>query len=89
MDDDTYWNINVEAIKDAIDKFEIKIETGTSSYDTLENRREDSIAKFNIMMQAAQAGVQVDMEQGFKDILETFEGVLPDKYIKKAPPQMP
>ena len=27
MDDDTYWSINVEAIKDAVDKFEIKIET--------------------------------------------------------------
>jgi hypothetical protein len=83
MDDDTYWNIHKEAIVDALDKFEIKIESWTSSYDTLENRREDSIAKFNIMMQAAQAGVAVDIEQGFKDILETFEWVLPEKYIKK------
>ena len=38
---------------DALDKYEIEIETGTSSYDTLENRREDGVAKFNIGKEAA------------------------------------
>lgn len=33
---------------DSLEKYEIKIETGSSSYDTLENRREDAIAKWTI-----------------------------------------
>lgn len=48
LDDDTFWDINKEAIVDALDKFEIKIEAGSSSYDTIENRRNDGIAKYNI-----------------------------------------
>jgi hypothetical protein len=52
MEDDGFREINKEAIKNSLGKYEIKIETGTSSYDTLESRREDAIAKFNILMQA-------------------------------------
>lgn len=48
LDDDSFWDINKEAIMDALEKFEIKIEAGSSSYDTIENRRNDGIAKYNI-----------------------------------------
>ena len=74
---------------DALDKFEIKIEAGSSSYDTIENRRNDGIAKYNIWQQAMGAWVPVDLEMLFKDVLGTFEGVNADKYIKKQPPQVP
>ena len=89
LDDDTFWDINKEAIVDALDKFEIKIEAGSSSYDTIENRRNDGIAKYNIWQQAMGAWVPVDLEMLFKDVLGTFEGVNADKYIKKQPPQVP
>jgi hypothetical protein len=87
MDDEWFREINKEAIVDAIDKYEIKIETGTSSYDTLENRREDAIARGNIALQYAGAGVPVNLEESFKDTLGTFEGVNADKYINKQPMQ--
>jgi len=89
LDDDTFWDINKEAIVDALDKFEIKIEAGSSSYDTIENRRNDGIAKYNIWQQAMGAWVPVDLEMLFKDVLGTFEGVNADKYIKKQAPQVP
>jgi hypothetical protein len=87
MDDEWFREINKEAITDSIDKYEIKIETGTSSYDTLENRREDAIARGNIALQYAGAGVPVNLEESFKDTLGTFEGVNADKYINKQPMQ--
>jgi len=89
LDDDTFWDINKEAIVDALEKFEIKIEAGSSSYDTIENRRNDGIAKYNIWQQAMAAWVPVDLELLFKDVLGTFEGVNADKYIKKQAPQVP
>jgi ribosomal 50S subunit-associated protein YjgA (DUF615 family) len=48
MDDTGYREINKELIRNALDKFEIKIEAGSSSYDSIENRRDDAIAKGNI-----------------------------------------
>lgn len=35
------------------------------------------------------AGVQVDLEALFKDVIGTFEGANPDKYIVKQPAPMP
>lgn len=66
-----------------MDKYEIKIEAWTSSYDTLENRRDDAIAKRNIGQQAMQAQLPVNSEELFKDVLNTFEGTNAGKYIQK------
>ena len=66
-----------------MEKYEIQIETWTSSYDTIESRREDAIAKYNIWVQAAANGVNVNLEELFKDVLWTFEGVIADKYIQR------
>lgn len=86
LEDEGYREINKEAIMDTLNKYEITIETGTSSYDTLENRRDDAIAKGNIWLQYAWAWVPVNMQELFKDVLGTFEGTTPDKYIQKNIP---
>ena len=83
MWDEWFWKIHKEAIVDALEKYEIQIETWTSSYDTIESRREDAIAKYNIWVQAAANGVNVNLEELFKDVLGTFEGVIADKYIQR------
>jgi hypothetical protein len=54
---------------DSLDKFEIKVETGSSSYDTIENRREDAIARWNISNQAAQAQLPINLEENYKDVM--------------------
>lgn len=86
MWDDGFWEINKEAIMDAVNKYEIRIETWSSSYDTIEERRNDAIAKFNIWLQAKQAGVNADIDEITKDVFNTFEWVSWDKYIKPAQP---
>jgi hypothetical protein len=42
-------------LKDAIKKYEIKVESASSSYDNIEDRRDDAIAQFNMSLQAMQA----------------------------------
>ncbi len=47
-DDKEFLLVHREAIKDAIKKYDIKVEAGSSSFDTIENRRDDAIAKYNL-----------------------------------------
>lgn len=84
-----YLQVHKEVIKDALKKYDIKIETWSSSYDTIETRRDDAIAKFNLWLQAMQAWVNIDTEKLWKDIMGTFETSDPEWYIKKPAPQMP
>lgn len=86
IDEDWFREINKELIKDAIKKYEIKIETGSSAYDNIEDRRDDAIAKYNLWLQAMGAWVPVDMTELFKDVLSQFEESDPNRFIKN--PQM-
>lgn len=87
-DNDDYIKIHKEAIKDAIKKFDIKIESGSSSYDTIENRRDDAIAIYNLWLQAQSSGVPVDLKKMFMDVLNTFEKKDAESYIVQQPMNM-
>lgn len=77
-----YWQMNKELLRDAITKYSIKVETNSSSFDDVESRREDAIAFFNIALQAASAGVPVDMAKVYKDVVGTFEKRDPGSYMQ-------
>lgn len=53
---------------------------------TIEGRREEALAKYQLGLQAAGAGVPVDLQALFIDVLETFEGTDGQKYIQKQNP---
>lgn len=55
MEDDGFWEINKEAMRDAIRRYDIRIESGSTSFDSQEQRRADAIAQRNIAQQAAAA----------------------------------
>lgn len=82
-DDSGYWDLNKEALKDAVQKYRIKIEANSSTFDSIEDRRDDAIAKLNIGMQLAQAGVPVDLEALWRNIFQSFEDTNPDRYFKQ------
>lgn len=80
--DSWFWEINKEALKDAIKKYEITVEIWSSSFDSIEDRRDDAIAKFNMWLQASQAGVPVDLQALWIDVMNTFESIDAKSYIK-------
>lgn len=86
-----YIRVHKEAIRDAIARYDIKVESGSSSFDTIENRRDDAIAKYNLWLQAKKAGVNVDLEKLFINVLNTFDEKDSEQYIIKQPyiPQWP
>ena len=81
-----YWEMNKEAMKDAISRYDIKIETASSAHDNMADRRDDAIAKYNLWLQAMGAWVPVDMTELFKDVLWQFEVTDTNRFIKD--PQM-
>lgn len=89
LDDDWFWEINKEAFRDAMRRYEFKVEAGSSSFDSIEQRREDAIAKMNIWMQLKQAGVNINIDELGKWVLDTFEWVDVNKLIKPTMPQLP
>lgn len=87
--DEWFWEINKEAMRDAVRRYEIKIEAWSSSFDSVEQRRSEAIAQRNISQQAAQAWVNVDLEEQYKRLMSTFDKVDPEKLIKAVDPMMP
>lgn len=81
-----YWDVNPEAFKDALSKYEIRIEAWSSSYDSVENRRDEALAKLNLSIQALQAWVPVDIKARFEDAMSTFEWVDTTKlFVQQIP----
>lgn len=87
MDADGFWEINKEAMRDAIRRYDIRVETGSSSFDTEEQRRSDAIARWNISQQAASAGVPLDLIEEYKNLMSTWDWVDVNKLIKPQPMQ--
>ena len=79
---DEYWEMNKEVLRNAITRYTIKVEVGSSSFDDIENRRRDAMAFFNMLMQAKQAGANVEIDGAVKDTIETFEKRDASKFIK-------
>lgn len=71
-EEDTFREINKEALKDAVDKYEIKIQAWSASFDSEEARRNDAIAQRNIALQAKQAWIPVNLKRLFENIVKTF-----------------
>lgn len=73
MGAEEYWEMNKEVLRDAVRRYSIKVEVGSSTYDDIVNRRADAMAWWNVLSQAGQAGVQINFKKVLEDIGATFE----------------
>ena len=72
-----------EIFEDAPLRYAIRIEVGSSSFDSIENRREEALALWTIAKDAMTAGVKVDLPKVFEEALATFEKRNPEEYIER------
>lgn len=70
---DEYWEINKELLRDAVSKYQIRVEANSSSFDDVESRRDEALALMTLAERAKLAGVDVNMKEVFIDAAETFE----------------
>ena len=78
---DEFWEVNKEAFRNALERYNISVEPGSSSYDTIENRRDDALAKRNLGLEWAKAGVPVNLQNLLTDVYEQFEDADPQRFI--------
>lgn len=83
IDDWKFFRLKKEAFKDALERYDIKIEANSSSFDDIEWRRDDAIALKNIWLEAAKSGIPVDLPELFKTVFWTFENIDPNEIIKE------
>ena len=90
MGTEEYWMANKEVLRNAVERYTVKIETNSSSFSDAESRREDAIAWKNILADLAKAGLPVNWNAVLEDIAGTFEKRDPSRYMGQAlPPEMP
>lgn len=88
MKTEGYWYVNKEAFRDALNKYQIKIEAGSSSFTDLEDRRAEALAFTNVMTmidgKLAETGApqRVDYSVLAEDIANTFEKKDLQRYLK-------
>ena len=75
--------IDREVFKDALERYEIMIEAGTIGLDTQAEVRENAIALKNILLEAMQAWVPIDIIKAYNQLFSTFDWIDPDSFIKK------
>lgn len=76
-----YWNVNKEFLRNAVQKYSVKVEANSSSFDSIETKRENALALLNGSLMLKNAGVNIKLEPIAKEYYETFEKADPSKYI--------
>jgi hypothetical protein len=76
-----FWNVNKEFLRNAIMRYSIRVEANSSSFDSIESKREDAIAWYNILSQAKSQGLNVNLEEGLRDTANSFEKKDIGKYL--------
>lgn len=83
IDSEGFLEINKEALKDAVERYEIGVEAGSSAFDEVETKRDEAIAVKNILTELKKGWANVDLDEAGKTILRTFEGYNADEIFKK------
>lgn len=87
MDTEEYWMANKEVLRNAVERYTIKIETNSSAFSDVESRREDAIAWKNILVDMSKAGANINWITVLEDLGGTFEKRDPRRYVGQALPQ--
>lgn len=77
-----------EIFEDAPLRYAIRVEVGSSSFDSIESRREDALAFWTILREAKEAGIDINNQKAFEDILATFERRDVSRYINQKFPSL-
>ena len=81
--EDKEITIDREVFRDALERYEIVIETGTMGIDSQAENRENAIALKNILLEAMQAWVPVDALKAYEQLFLTFDWIEPEHFLKK------
>lgn len=85
-----FADVNASVFEIAAEGIDIRVDSGSTGFDTIEDKRNNAIALGNISLQYASAGAPVNLVKNFTDILKFFPGVRnPQSHILSPEEQTP
>lgn len=75
------------AFNNVSDFYSVTVLPDSTSYDSIENKREEVLALWTLLTAAKAQGVNINAEKAFRNVLESFPGVNPDDLILPPQPQ--
>ena len=82
-----FYEVAKEAFNSFSDFYSISVLADSTSYDSIENQRDDALAKGNLGLSYQKAGVAINTTELWKDIMGTFPGTDANKYLMPVQPQ--
>jgi hypothetical protein len=73
--EEQFFDINESIFDNVTEGVDIRVDAGSTGFDTIEDKRNNAIALGNISLQYANAGVPVNLAKNFMDILKFFPGI--------------
>ncbi len=84
-----FYEVAKETFNDYDDFFDVAVLADSTSYDSVANQRDEAIAKSEILMKYRGQGVNVNMEEGFKEVMKTFPNTNVEALILPPMPVQP
>lgn len=84
-----FYHVAKDAFDSISDFYSVNVIAGSTAYDNMENQRDESLAKWNLLVQAKAQGINVDLTAGFKEVMQTFPGTDMNTLISPIPPAQP
>lgn len=83
-----FYKIHKELLKDAVKKYNIKVEVWSTSWDSIQAKRDDAITKANMAAQAMQMWVEIDPKYIREQAFKNFDDIDTNKLFKPKIPWM-
>lgn len=80
--------LDKKIFEDAPLRYMIRVEVGSSSFDSIESRREDALAFWTVLKEAKQMGVDINDKKALEDVINTFEKRNASQYVKNDFPDI-
>lgn len=80
--------LDKKIFEDAPLRYMIRVEVGSSSFDSIESRREDALAFWTVLKEAKQMGVDINDKKALEDVINTFEKRSASQYVKNEFPEL-
>lgn len=87
---DKFTIVDKSVFEDALIKYGVQVEAGSTSYGTAQGKAQDAVNMANTAVQFASMGVPVNLPMIFKDLLrDNYNKANPEEYIMEQPQPQP
>lgn len=85
---DEFRAVNKELMREALEKYDIKIQVWSSAFDSVDNRRNEAIAVWNILKDGKMSWLPINLKKWFESVIDSFEWLDKEAIFEQVMPWM-